>query len=247
MAWRTDVEGQSVIVVGAASGIGLACAKQLLDRGATVYGLDVDEASLDGELGSACTTAFLDVTDEASCREQFGKIFAEAGQVHALLNCAGITGQTGKRTHEVEFPDFARVVDVNLQGALRVSIQAIPHMISQAYGRIVHIASISGKEGNAGMAAYSASKAGLIGLIKVMGKEYARDGLVINGIAPAVIRTPMVDALPAEQVEYMTDKIPMNRCGTLEEIADLATWALSPACSFTTGFTFDLSGGRAVY
>lgn len=97
------------------------------------------------------------------------------------------------------------------------------------------------------MAAYSATKAGLIGLVKVMGKEYATAGISINAIAPAVIRTSMVDKLPDSQVQYMTDKIPMSRCGTLEEIADLVAWCISKACSFTTGFTFDLTGGRSVY
>ena len=97
------------------------------------------------------------------------------------------------------------------------------------------------------MAAYSSTKAGLIGLVKTMGKEYATTGVTINAMAPAVIQTPMVDAMPSEQVEYMTEKIPMQRTGTLQEVSDLAAFVLSPSCSFTTGFTFDLSGGRAVY
>ncbi len=97
------------------------------------------------------------------------------------------------------------------------------------------------------MTAYSATKAGVIGMVKSMGKDYAETGVTINALAPAVIRTPMVDALPEAQVTYMTDKIPMKRCGELSEAAELIAWVLSPACSFTTGFTFDLSGGRATY
>jgi 3-oxoacyl-[acyl-carrier protein] reductase len=120
-------------------------------------------------------------------------------------------------------------------------------MRERGYGRILHVASIAGKEGNAGMAAYSASKAGLIGLVKVMGKEYAETGVTINALAPAVIRTPMVAAMPEAQVKYMTDKIPMKRCGELEEAAAMIGWIVSPECSFTTGFTFDMTGGRAVY
>ena len=120
-------------------------------------------------------------------------------------------------------------------------------MIERKYGRILHVASIAGKEGNAGMAAYSATKAGLIGLVKVMGKDYAESGITVNALAPAVIRTPMVTALPEAQVKYMTDKIPMHRCGELAEAAAMIAWIVSPACSFTTGFTFDLTGGRAVY
>jgi len=112
---------------------------------------------------------------------------------------------------------------------------------------LLHVASIAGKEGNAGMAAYSASKAGLIGLVKSLAKDYAETGITVNALAPAVIQTPMVDALPEATVQYMTDKIPMRRCGTLPEIAAMIAWIVSPACSFTTGFTFDLSGGRATY
>jgi 3-oxoacyl-[acyl-carrier protein] reductase len=120
-------------------------------------------------------------------------------------------------------------------------------MLEKKYGRILHIASIAGKEGNAGMLAYSASKAAVIGMTKVQGKEYAETGITINALAPAVIQTPMVDAMPIEQVRYMTDKIPMKRCGTLEEIANLVLYIVSPKNSFTTAFTFDLSGGRATY
>lgn len=120
-------------------------------------------------------------------------------------------------------------------------------MLKSNYGRILHIASIAGKEGNAGMLAYSASKAAVIGMTKVQGKEYAETGITINALAPAVIRTPMVDAMPEQQVTYMTDKIPMKRCGTLDEVAAIALYILSPENSFTTGFTFDLSGGRATY
>jgi 3-oxoacyl-[acyl-carrier protein] reductase len=112
---------------------------------------------------------------------------------------------------------------------------------------VLHVASIAGKEGNAGMAAYSATKAGLIGLVKTLGKDYAETGITVNGLAPAVIRTPMVDALPQATIDYMTAKIPMRRCGELQEAAELIGWIVSPACSFTTGFTFDLTGGRAVY
>jgi 3-oxoacyl-[acyl-carrier protein] reductase len=120
-------------------------------------------------------------------------------------------------------------------------------MLKNKYGRVLHIASISGKEGNAGMLAYSTSKAAVIGMTKVQGKEYAETGVTINALAPAVIRTAMVESLPDEQVKYMTDKIPMKRCGTLEEAASVAAFIVSPEASFSTAFTFDLSGGRATY
>ena len=114
-------------------------------------------------------------------------------------------------------------------------------------GRILLIASIAGKEGNAGMAAYSASKAGVIGLVKAAGKEYANTGITVNALAPATIMTAMVKAMDPDQVKYMTDKIPMQRCGNLDEVAAIATWIVSQEASFNTGFTFDLTGGRSVY
>ena len=120
-------------------------------------------------------------------------------------------------------------------------------MLKNNYGRILHVASIAGKEGNAGMLAYSASKAAVIGMVKVQGKEYAETGITVNAIAPAVIQTSLVEAMPQEQVKYMTDKIPMKRCGTLEELVAMVMFIVSPENSFTTGFTFDLSGGRATY
>jgi 3-oxoacyl-[acyl-carrier protein] reductase len=120
-------------------------------------------------------------------------------------------------------------------------------MVKRGYGRVLHIASIAGKEGNAGMLAYSASKAAVIGMTKVQGKELASSGVTVNALAPTVIQTPMVDSMPAEQVKYMTDKIPAQRCGSLEELVATVEFIVSPACSFTTGFTFDLSGGRATY
>jgi 3-oxoacyl-[acyl-carrier protein] reductase len=120
-------------------------------------------------------------------------------------------------------------------------------MAARGYGRVLHIASIAGKEGNAGMLAYSASKAAVIGMAKVQGKEMAGTGVTVNALAPAVIFTPLVEAMPPEQVSYMTAKIPMQRCAQLDELVAIVQFAVSPACSFTTGFTFDLSGGRATY
>jgi 3-oxoacyl-[acyl-carrier protein] reductase len=132
-------------------------------------------------------------------------------------------------------------------GSFFTARAVLPWMLKRNYGRILHIASVAGKEGNAGMLAYSASKAAVIGMTKVQGKEYAESGITINALAPAVIRTQMVEAMPAAQVQYMTDKIPMKRCGTLDEIAHMAAFIVSPGASFTTGFTFDMTGGRATY
>ena len=136
---------------------------------------------------------------------------------------------------------------MNLSGIFLMCKAVLPQMRKQRYGRIINIASIAGKEGNAGMLAYSSSKAAVIGLTKVIGKEYAEEGITCNAIAPAVVRTPMVDAMPATQVKYMTDKIPMKRTGEIDEIASLAAFVASKDASFTTAFTFDATGGRATY
>lgn len=245
--------GRTVVVVGAASGIGRSCAVHLGSLGATVPCLDLDLAGAEetaAEIrggGAGAWAAAADVTEAQSTAEAMAATIGRAGRIDGLLNTAGITGATNLSTHEVDPEDFDRVYRVNLRGALLTTQAVLPHMLEHGYGRILHIASIAGKEGNAGMAAYSATKAGLIGLVKTMGKEYATTGVTVNAMAPAVIQTPMVDALPQAQVDYMTEKIPMRRTGTLQEVADLAAFALSPMCSFTTGFTFDLTGGRAVY
>lgn len=172
---------------------------------------------------------------------------AKWGQVDIVVQAAGITGLTGIKSHEVEEANFDLVMDVNVKGIFLVCKAVIPGMLKRDYGRIVNIASISGKEGNAGMLAYSTSKAAVIGLTKVMGKEYAETNITVNAIAPAVVRTEMVAAMPAEQVKYMTDKIPMKRTGEIDEIAALAAFIASPDSSFTTGFTFDATGGRATF
>jgi NAD(P)-dependent dehydrogenase (short-subunit alcohol dehydrogenase family) len=189
----------------------------------------------------------IDVTDQESTNAAMAEVCAKLGGLDGVINCAGITGRTNLKTHEVDVDDFDLVYRVNLRGALIVSQAVLPTMLDAGYGRLLHVASIAGKEGNAGMAAYSATKAGLIGLVKVMGKDYAEAGITVNALAPAVIQTPMVDALPDEQVRYMTDKSPMKRTGSLQEAAEMIAWIVSPAASFTTGFTYDLSGGRAVY
>jgi 3-oxoacyl-[acyl-carrier protein] reductase len=123
----------------------------------------------------------------------------------------------------------------------------VPHMLSRKYGRIVNIASIAGKEGNPRMAPYSATKAGVIGLTKSIGKELATEGICVNAVSPAVVRTRILDQLTPEQIAYMTDKIPMRRTGKPEEIAAVVHFLASPDCSFVTAQCYDASGGRATY
>jgi 3-oxoacyl-[acyl-carrier protein] reductase len=241
---------QVAIITGAASGIGLAVTKQLLAFGARVILLDIDKESLEKEFGSMPQNALLfgiDITVQSEVDKAINEGAAHWSRIDILVNCAGITGVTNIKSHEVDTQNLQRVFEVNFMASFYTAQAVLPYMMKQQYGRILHLASIAGKEGNAGMLAYSASKAAVIGMTKVQGKEYAEMGITINALAPAVIKTPLVDVMPVEQVTYMTDKIPMKRCGALEEAVNMILYIVSPANSFTTGFTFDLSGGRATY
>lgn len=241
---------QVAIVTGAASGLGLAISKKLQSQGADVVLVDKAEDALKTavlEIGERAIAIPCDITSIQDVERMVQEVAGRYARIDILVNSAGVSGRTGIKSHEVDAEDFKFVFDVNVNGCFNTARAVLPHMLERNYGRILHIASIAGKEGNAGMLAYSASKAAVIGMTKVQGKEYAETGITVNALAPAVIRTAMVDAMPESQVRYMTDKIPMKRCGNLDEIAHMAAFILSPETSFTTGFTFDMTGGRATY
>jgi NAD(P)-dependent dehydrogenase (short-subunit alcohol dehydrogenase family) len=241
---------QVAILSGGADGLGLAVARRLASRGVRLILLDRNEQALTlarSEFGEQTTCCALDVTDRAAVKRAIDDAVAQTGRVDILINSAGITGQTNIKSHEVDPDDFDRVMRINVNGCLNTFQAAVPHMLKRNYGRVLHFASISGKEGNAGMLAYSTSKAAVIGMTKVQGKEYAQTGITVNALAPAVIFTELVGKMPPEQVKYMTDKIPMSRCGTKDEVAALCEFIVSPGNSFTTAFTYDMSGGRATY
>lgn len=246
-------DNQVALISGAAQGIGFGIARRLGSEGAALALLDQNEAKLGdaaAELEASGVSAQAvsgDVTDEAQVEAAVAKALERFGRIDILVTSAGMTGQTNMKTHQVDTADFDRVMALNVRGMYLCIRAVLPTMLQANYGRIVNIASISGKDGNAGMLAYSTSKAAVIGMTKVIGKEYADTGITCNAIAPAVVRTAMVDALPDEQVQYMTDKIPMRRTGEIEEISAVVAFAASPEASFTTAFTFDASGGRAVY
>lgn len=241
---------QVAVVTGAADGLGRAIAIRLLSEGAVVWFFDRDREAVERTAVAAGVSArplSVDITDDEAVQKAFATVMARDGRLDIVVNSAGIVGPNNRPLDATPLEGFAEVVRVNLVGSFIVARHALKHMVPGKYGRVLLIASIAGKDGNAGMCGYSASKAGVIGLTKSAGKEYAETGITINALAPAVIRTAMVDRMEDTQVRYMTDKIPMKRCATLEEVASIATWIVSPEASFNTGFTFDLSGGRAVY
>jgi 2-dehydro-3-deoxy-L-rhamnonate dehydrogenase (NAD+) len=240
--WKT----QNIVVTGAASGLGRAICTRFAQLDASVRGIDINKTQLEdlaGVLGKNFVPVICDVANWAEVAEVFEKF----PPTDVLVNSAGISGKTNLKSNEADPLEVERVFRINFFGSYHTSKAVLPQMVRRGYGRLLHIASIAGKEGNAGMIAYSASKAAVIGMTKVQGKEVAGTGVTVNALAPAVIQTPMVDALPEQQIRYMTDKIPMGRCGTLDELVAMVEFIVSPSCSFTTGFTFDLSGGRATY
>lgn len=241
----SSFQNQTIVVTGAASGLGAAIVARFAQHQARVIALDLSEsglAQLETANGNHIEPVVCDVTDLNAVEKALADL-----PVSVLINCAGITGKTNLKSYEVDPVDVERVFRVNFFGSYHTSRVVLPKMVTRGYGRVLHIASIAGKEGNAGMLAYSASKAAVIGMTKVQGKEVAGTGVTVNALAPAVIMTPLVEAMPDEQVKYMTSRIPMARCGTLDEVAAMVEFIVSPQASFTTGFTFDLSGGRATY
>ena len=242
---------QTALVTGGAGGIGYSVAETLLSRGLKVCLVDLQMDGLraaQSKLKGETMIIAIDVADIAAAERAVKAVVDKWGRLDILVQAAGITGKTNVMTQDVDPTNFDMVLRVNLRGIFSFCRAALPVMRRQKYGRIVNIASIAGKEGNAGMLAYSTSKAAVIGLTKVIGKEVAEAGdITCNAVAPAVVRTAMVAAMPDAQVKYMTDKIPKKRTCELAEVVNLICFAASPACSFTTGFTFDCTGGRATY
>ena len=248
MIESTSLEGQVILVTGAASGIGKQIAIDLCARGAKVVASDRNLPALQ-EISHKHSMAVyeVDFLDEKSIVDLVSKVETEVGPISAVVNCVGILGKNGDPIESLDIQDFDYVYAVNLRGAVILTKAVIAGMAQRGYGRILHLASISGKEGNPYLVAYSATKAGLIGMVKSVGKEYATTGITINAMAPALIESPMSASFSEQQMAALKSKIPMGRLGKGQEVADLAAWIISPACSFTTGFTFDLSGGRATY
>lgn len=246
-------EGQVAIVTGGASGIGAGIATRLAREGAAVSLFDTDEMKLVTQAramkkeGLKVDAFAVDITSDSQVKSYVEEVVRRNERLDIMVHCAAVVGPTGTNILDYETEAFRRVVDVNLTGTFIMTKHAIAPMVEQNYGRILLISSIGGKEGNPGMAGYASSKSGVMGLVKGIGKEYAKSGITVNGIAPAVISTPMNAETSEEMLNYMTAKIPMGRLGTVSEVAALACWIVSKEASFNTGFVFDISGGRATF
>jgi 3-oxoacyl-[acyl-carrier protein] reductase len=244
-----DLTGQTAIVTGAATGIGEAIAKRLAGAGATVAIADLNKEGADAVAAAIGNGAFgvqLDVTDAKSAGAAAAAVLARTGRIDVLVNNAGIGGKAAPLWEQTD-EDWQKIIAINMTGVFNCSRAVIGHMRERRYGRIVNIASIAGKEGNPNMTGYSATKAAVIGFTKSLAKEVATEGICVNAVSPAVVRTKILDQLTPQQVEYMTSKIPMRRTGEPEEIAAVVHFLASPDCSFVTGQTYDASGGRATY
>jgi len=246
-----DFSNRSAVVTGGAQGIGRAVVERLLSGGAEIAIWDRDEAlarKTAEELASRgkLIAVGVDVADYASVEKARDATNDAFGKIDILVNSAGIAGDPVK-LWEYTPEHWAQVISVNLAGPFNCCKAVVPGMIERNYGRIANIASIAGKEGNPNASAYSASKAGLIGMTKSLAKETATLNISVNAIAPAVARTRILDQVSQEHIDYMVARIPRGRLVLVEEIAATIAFMVSEDCSFTTGFTFDISGGRATY
>jgi len=248
---QIDLKGRKAVVTGGAQGIGRAVAERFLSDGAAVTLWDADAdlgaktvAELSGN--GAIYSQALDITDADAIAAATEAANDQMGGIDILVNSAGIAGASMK-TWEYSPEEWRRVVDIDLNGTFLCCRAVVPGMLAQKYGRIINIASIAGKEGNPNAAAYSAAKAGVLGLTKSLGKELALDGITVNAITPAAVKTAIFDQISQEHIDYMLSKIPMNRFGLVEEMAAIIAWLASEEASFSTGAVFDMSGGRATY
>ena len=246
-------EGQVAVVSGGADGLGKGIAKRIASEGGAVALFDMNKQLLHKAVDEFKSKGFdasgyvVDVSSEEMVRQSFEGVESSHGRIDIMINSAGIVGPTSTKITDYATDAFDKIYAVNLRGTFLMAKYALKVMEKNNYGRILLIASIGGKEGNPGMVGYSSTKAGVIGLVKGIGKEYAETGITVNGLAPAVIKTAMNENTDLKQLEYMLAKIPMKRLGTIEEVAAMSAWIVSEECSFSTGFVFDISGGRATY
>ncbi len=242
-----DLSGKTAIVTGGARGIGFGIADRLAHCGARVISWDLQpDEDLAKRSEKTIGQQQVDVTSLQSVETAFKAALAKTGAVDILVNNAGVNGPS-LPLWEYPAEDWYRVLDVDLTGVFHCCRVVASHMRARGRGRIINIASIAGKEGNPLNSAYSAAKAGVIGLTKSLAQELVDAGVTVNAVAPAITKTELLAQMTPEYIEGRRQKIPMGRFCTVEEIANLVAWVASDECSFTTGFTFDVTGGRATY
>ena len=246
---KFNLSNRIAIVTGGAQGFGLAIAKKFLDCGAEVIVWDIDKSALNRTQESIknekFTTQIVDITNFNEVTKNI-ELITNKKNIDIFINNAGITGlNAGVWDYPID--EWQKVINVNLNAVFYCCKAVVPHMIKNNYGRIVNIASISGKEGNANASAYSSSKAGVIGLTKSLGKELADKDIAVNVVTPAGAKTRILDQMTKEHVNFMLSKVPRNRFLEVDELASLVAWLASEENSFSTGAVFDISGGRATY
>jgi 2-dehydro-3-deoxy-L-rhamnonate dehydrogenase (NAD+) len=242
------LHGQVALVTGGGRGIGAGIARRLHSAGARIAVFDRDESSATAIASELAGIALAgDVCSPEQVTEAVEAAHSQLGPVSILVNNAGITGRTDS-SWKLELDEVRQVFDVNFMGPFLFCKALVPRLLDRGYGRVVNVASIAGKEGNPTLMPYSASKAAVIAMTKSLAKELAGKGdITVNAISPAVIKTSILDGVAPSTVEYMISKIPLGRTGTIDEVAALVHYLVSPEASFTTGQCYDISGGRATY
>ena len=245
-----DFKNRVAIITGGAQGFGLAISKRIIQSEGKVVIWDIDESAIESALNeiSSENLSFkkVDVTNFVEIEKALLETENELGKIDIFVNNAGITGMNAK-VWDYPLDEWKKVIELDLNSTFYCCKAVVPHMIKNNYGRIVNIASISGKEGNPNASAYSTAKAGVIGLTKSLGKELADKNIAVNCVTPAAAKTRIFDQMTQEHIDYMLSKIPRNRFAKVDELASLVCWLSCEENSFTTSAVFDLSGGRATY
>lgn len=244
-----DLNNKLAIITGGAQGFGLDIAKRFIQSGSKVRIWDIDEKQLKDANDQINNVNLeydvVDVSDFNQVKETVEKI-AKNNKIDILINSAGITGPTAELWN-YNNDDWLKIIDINLNGTFYCCKAVVPHMIKNNYGRIVNIASVSGKDGNANASAYSSSKAAVIGLTKSLGKELALNNIAVNVVTPAGANTRILNQMSKEHVQRMLSKVPKGRFLEVNELTSMVCWLSSEENSFSTAAVFDISGGRSTY